>query len=463
MKALARFRWWIGVIALLFLAACQNNAAQSIPTATTFVSPSQPAAEAATATPTEAPSPTPTVEATTAPPPAPTATFTPAPPAGRIAGWVWEDHCTPDTDDNGTPVPGPYCQDTPFAGIIGDGQRQADEPALAGIVVTLSQGECPGTLMSKTVTNAEGYYQFSNLPAGTYCVSVDAEAPQNAPLLNPGVWSLPKIDEGADTVLLDDGGAAEVDFARTIKVSEVAQAQPTEAAGEGAGEGEGEGESAGEGEGEGGANAPAATPTPTEVPDAQKPYSLGEPDMHDPMDFPGEHWFLSVSPTWQGWVNYTTVPGSLVMQALKPSPNNYWVTSTYPPLEDAYLEVTFRTGTECARKDRYGVVVRGPDRYEGVVFLISCDGMYKIFRWNGGLKLLRNWTRTTAIHIGGKQINRIGVWMEGDSLKLYINHALVDEVTEPLFRKGNFALVIGSEATRNFEVRVDEVNYWILP
>ena len=465
MKMLTRSRWWFGFLIglLLLLTACQvPTTASKNPTSSSFVSPGSDAnavtstpvsiaTEAAAETPTEAPAETQEAQAETSAEaseaPTPTPAFTATPATGRIAGWVWEDHCTPILDDQGTPTPGHHCQETPSAGIVGDGLRQPDEPALAGVVVTLSRGDCPGTLLSKTVTNAEGYYQFSGLPEGTYCIAIDATAPQNAPLLKSGVWTQPKIDKGEATVTLDSGGVAEVDFARTPQVAETTQPS-----------------SAGTAE---------TTPTVTdetastaaaiEAPDAEKPYALGEPDMRDTMDLPGEHWYTLVPPAWEGWLSYTVAPGSLVMQVHKTSLNNYWLTSNYPALENAYLEATFITGSECARKDRYGVVVRGPHRYEGVVFLISCDGMYKIFRWNGGLKLLRNWTRTPAIHTGGKQVNRVGVWMEGDTLKLYINHSFVDEVEETLFKKGVFGLVVGAEATPNFEVRVDEVDYWLLP
>ena len=462
MRTFKRFRWLVGVLLLVAaLAACQPKAGGGAPNAPApiqtpastvpvvqGVAPSPTVASAATeeaqAQPTEAEAKSaPTATAQPAAPP------TAAAPSGRIAGWVWEDHCTVTTAADGSVTAGANCQNDPGAGYVGDGIRQNDEPALAGIRVQLSQGSCPGAPLSVTVTNGEGYYQFSQVPAGTYCISIDAQDPANAPLLGSGVWTQPGIGAGQAMVVLPEGGAAAVNFAYFRKTAQptpvVAQPTPTP-------------EEVAEA-----TEAPEPTATPTEIPDAAKPYTLGEPDVDDDMSVPGAHWFTMIPPDWAGWVNYTATGDGLLISVLKPGVNNYWVTSTYPPLTNGYVEATFHTEDNCVRKNRYGLAVRGPDSYEGVLFMVSCDGMYKIFRWNGGFKLLRDWTRTTAIHTGSRQVNRIGVWMEGNELTLYINHTPVDTVEEDLFTSGGIGIVAGAEAAGGFDVTVEEVKYWVLP
>ena len=200
------------------------------------------------------------------------------------------------------------------------------------------------------------------------------------------------------------------------------------------------------------------SPTPT-VALAADPYDLGQPDLLDPMDVPGAHWYVWGNP----YVRPEVVPGALRLIVDKTSEVTYWIRSDYPPLEDAYVQAVFRTGDSCHHKDRYGLVVRSPSAYEGLLFVVSCDGMFKIFRWNGGLKILQDWTRTTAIHTGGRQTNRVGVWMEGQTLRLYVNNALVAEVQDDLFTSGTIGLLVGADATPGFTVDVDEVAYWILP
>ncbi len=181
--------------------------------------------------------------------------------------------------------------------------------------------------------------------------------------------------------------------------------------------------------------------------------------MLDPMDIPGRHWYVWGNP----YVRPKVVPGALRLIVDKPSDITYWIRSDYPPLSDAYIQGVFRTGDSCHHKDRYGLVVRSPNSYEGYLFVISCDGMYKIFRWNGGLLLLHDWERTMAIHTGGRQINRVGVWMEGTSLRLFVNNTLVAEVQDDKYTEGSFGILVGADATHGFTVDVEEVAYWHLP
>ncbi len=203
---------------------------------------------------------------------------------------------------------------------------------------------------------------------------------------------------------------------------------------------------------------PTATFTPT-VRLATNPYELGEPDMLDPMDIPGKHWYVWGNPH----VRHRVEPGRLVLIVDKTGEVTYWVRSTYPALTDAYLEGVFLTGPQCNHKDRYGLLVRSPSKYEGILFIVSCDGMFKIFRWNGGLKILQDWTRTPAIHTGARQRNRVGVWMEGTTMRLFINNEEVAQVEDSKFTEGTFGLLIGADATPRFEVAVDQVAYWLLP
>jgi hypothetical protein len=94
-----------------------------------------PPPEAATSTPT--------------PPPQATATATATPePPGAISGLVWKDTNL-------------------------DGVRQGGEPGYAGVTVRLGQGACSSTGFMTAVSAANGSFSFPNLPAGSYCISVN--------------------------------------------------------------------------------------------------------------------------------------------------------------------------------------------------------------------------------------------------------------------------------------------------
>ncbi|NPA06223.1 MAG: hypothetical protein GXO54_02330 [Chloroflexi bacterium] len=436
-------RWGVGLLLMLVLlmgVGCARGGTSS--------QPQQPPASAAPPTATAAPvqeempkaaspTPLPQMPTPTIPPSA-----SPTVATGRIVGMVWEDRCPPEAATL-------FCREDATYGLIGDGARQPDEPALANIVVQLAQGSCPGTVLSVASTDAQGRFVFEGVQPGTYCVRIDPDDPANA-MVRDGIWTYPVVGQSQVEVTVAPGAEVTVDFGVT-RAPGVAEAEPTQAPPAGP--------QAAPTQDVAQANIP---PTPTATPVPTNPYDLGAPDVLDTMDLPGLHWYLR----WGTDVTFKTAsskPGVLVIQVHKPGPANYWTLSTYPPLRNAYIEATFITGPQCKHKDRYGLIVRAPSTREGYLFLVSCDARYRILRWNGGLKILKDWTPSDAIHKGPNRVNRVGVWMQDDIMKLYINRALVTEVQDDYFREGYFGVAAGSDRTPELEIYVDEVAYWILP
>lgn len=111
------------------------------------------------------PFPTPIVVATEAP--GSTTVAPPAAGAGAIAGTVFNDS-------------------------DGNGARDQGEPVIAGVIVQLATGACPGTVQAQTTSTANSpSYAFQGLNAGDYCVVVDAGSPQNTAILGQGSWTVP--------------------------------------------------------------------------------------------------------------------------------------------------------------------------------------------------------------------------------------------------------------------------------
>jgi len=429
------FHWWglALLLAVLILGGCgsQPQPVTPVPPVATVVPTVAPSSTALPPTATTASKPQPTVQ-----PPQQAASPTPA--NGAISGMVWEDACPADSQSAAD-----RCQDYKNGQKIGDGKHQDDEFLLSGVVVSLAQGSCPGTPVAKTVTDTKGRYRFAGIGPGVYCVLVDTEAMPNATLLRPGVWTAPGLDQGQMTIQVTAGTTQTVNFGRT----RLAQAimPPTQVVE---------------------VSTPSlATPMPPSTataPVPSDPQALGTPTVHDALALPGKHWYLNTTP----FVKFAPAPGGgLLMQVTHPDNKNYWLFSTYPVIKDGYIEALFKTGPECRYKDRYGLLVRSPTHYEGVQFVVSCDAFYEIVRWNGGMKVYQFWDRTTAVHPGPGQTNRVGVWMQGKTLRLYINREMVKEIEldTDLFDEGNFGLIIGAEKTAGFQVKVDEVSYWELP
>ena len=138
-----------------------------------------------------------------------------------------------------------------------------------------------------------------------------------------------------------------------------------------------------------------------------------------------------------------------------------------PEIDDFYLEGTFRTGT-CSGNDHYGFIFRVPDRHdanEGYLLGLTCDGRFWLRLWDGeNMETLVPLTADSVIVQGTNQTNRLGVWAEGETLKLYANGKLLRELTDDgLTDQGGFGLFVGARRTDDFTVFVSEVAYWNLP
>jgi hypothetical protein len=127
-----------------------------------------------------------------------------------IIGRIWHDECFVFADDllGEIPPPSEGCIEIDDDQFQADGVMDNGEAGIADIVVTLSEGACPGTQLATTVTDDNGEFSFAELTAGTYCVSVDELAIANEELLLPGLWSFPA------------GGTAETEI--TVEVGETA-------------------------------------------------------------------------------------------------------------------------------------------------------------------------------------------------------------------------------------------------
>jgi hypothetical protein len=119
---------------------------------------------------------------------------------GVISGRLWHDLCAVSEAGNGSEG----CVEREDGGFIADGVFEDEEPGLGGIVVNLGEGVCPAVGLGTTITDEAGFYLFSGLPGGDYCVSVDLENDVNASLLIPGEWSnTAENEEGEISVVLE--------------------------------------------------------------------------------------------------------------------------------------------------------------------------------------------------------------------------------------------------------------------
>jgi hypothetical protein len=140
---------------------------------------------------------------------------TPLPNSAAIGGVVWDDFCN-------SANPGRGCWEFPeeSGNFIADGSLNNGEFRLSDITMSLAGGVCTSgsfpaasTVIGTAVTNESGSYVFENLPAGSYCVFMDALSPENVNLLIPGNWTWPAVGVGQQTVVMVEGEQAlDIDF-----------------------------------------------------------------------------------------------------------------------------------------------------------------------------------------------------------------------------------------------------------
>lgn len=185
---------------------------------------------------------------------------------------------------------------------------------------------------------------------------------------------------------------------------------------------------------------------------------LGSPDWTDTFTDSSNWYLLNTQNT-----HYSMEDGRMVLHADQPGQGEEWGLSTHPPLTDFYMEASFTTGSQCSGRDRYGMLVRAPDQNSGYVYGFTCDGRFRLYKWDGeNYQGLQEWTASPHILTGPDQTNRMGFWAEGDSLKLYANGWLLAEISDSTYDQGRFGIYIGSTATEDLEVYVEEISYWEL-
>ncbi|MBI3158116.1 MAG: hypothetical protein HYZ26_00770 [Chloroflexi bacterium] len=211
--------------------------------------------------------------------------------------------------------------------------------------------------------------------------------------------------------------------------------------------------------------APTDTPQPTDTPpptatatlaNEDPRAALGDPDWRDPFNAAG-NWTLFNTDDVR-----TEIKDGKFLYTMKTAQGPSSWTISWPAVKDFYLEATAITPAACAGKDRYGLMFRAPDPNHGYIFSFSCDGMYRLATWDGkDFDILIDWTADAAILAGPNQTNRIGVRAVGNTIRLYANGVLLDEITDSEYNdEYKFGFNVGAEKTDGFTVAFDEIAYW---
>ena len=137
------------------------------------------------------------------------------PMTGSISGWVWHDECVSGVDGQPAPTstpPGCVQEESQLGAYRANGVLDPNERPIESIIVNLREGDCTATSLTGVKDEvmtivSDISYTFTGLKAGTYCVSIDAQAEPNFAQLVPGSWTYPYVTGGiiAETIPLSAG------------------------------------------------------------------------------------------------------------------------------------------------------------------------------------------------------------------------------------------------------------------
>lgn len=124
-----------------------------------------------------------------------------------ISGYVWNDYCL--ADSTGSTFEG-SCVADGSGSYRADGMIEPTETYIGGVTVLLRLGSCASdsAVPVFAVTDYNGKYVFNNLTPGTYCVYINATAPENVAPLLPGSWTFPFNGIWYHEIVLQAGASA---------------------------------------------------------------------------------------------------------------------------------------------------------------------------------------------------------------------------------------------------------------
>jgi hypothetical protein len=189
--------------------------------------------------------------------------------------------------------------------------------------------------------------------------------------------------------------------------------------------------------------------------------SLGEPSWSDPLDSAKSFYLFENEGT-----RVTAENGALLLSGLQANGWLGWSLTYSRQPQNFYVEATFIT-QDCAGSDRYGLVFRAPNANAGYFFGVTCGGAFDLsaadFETDTKTDLVQA-SSNPAIVSGANQTNRLGVLANGETISLYANGKLLQEVNNATFKeKGYFGPFVAANQTAGFTVKMDEIKLWILP
>jgi len=107
---------------------------------------------------------------------------------------------------------------------------------------------------------------------------------------------------------------------------------------------------------------------------------------------------------------------------------------------NSFFEITIEPAI-CRNGDAFGVLLRARSEREGYRLLATCTGDLRMERLRPSETIpLQDWTPSGELPPGGMLPVRVGVWMAGNELRVFLNDVYQFSVRDPLYPSGQIGL-----------------------
>lgn len=203
--------------------------------------------------------------------------------------------------------------------------------------------------------------------------------------------------------------------------------------------------------------APTAEPTP-ELEAGDPALELGAPDGVDTFDSP-----INFGPM-QSKCFQSQITGGQFVMAANGLPGVYCWTTSWPQIQDFYIETSAVMPDVCSPGDQFGLLFRSPDSSSGYLFGLNCASEYSLKRVTGGsVTDLIAPTASENILTNGGEINRMGVAAYGGDFHLYANGKYLNSASDYTYVvPGDLGYFINAASATPFVSRYEELKIWTL-
>ncbi len=201
---------------------------------------------------------------------------------------------------------------------------------------------------------------------------------------------------------------------------------------------------------------PTWTPLPLPSPATTAGLDLGASLYSDDFSQVGD-WDLGEDPS-----GATSITNGQLTLAVRQAGAFRLAKSPARPSADFFLQVTLHPEL-CSPGDVFGVAFRIGTNDQHYRFGLTCEGGAQVFRFSNGILVsLGSLAASNAVIPGPDVSNRMGVAMEGERLRLFVNDIQVVSTHDASLAQGGFGLFARAAGGQQLTVSFDDLEIWHL-